>query len=337
MDKFRIGILGADSPQGQQLIKLLLAHPIAELTAVSTTTGTAALTGSPVGSCCPSLYDRCVLSFVSDEQVMTEADVVFNADTAADSQELAAGCIKNKCVFLDLASSFRLSDEEEHRQWFGTGFAYPGLNDAAVYGLPELMRGYMTGKVLVSIPGGAATAALLALVPLLSEGLIEPDGITITPMLPAGGSGAGLCAPPAVPFAETPEIEQLLSQSAGRAVRIAASPCFTAERRGLLVSCTAKASLAASARTVRTALNNYYAGERFVRILPPGTRGASASAAEGTNVCEISCRFDERTGTVSVCSALDSLMKGSAGQAVQCMNRILSMPEEIGVDILPFN
>ncbi|MBE6759943.1 MAG: hypothetical protein E7554_07630, partial [Ruminococcaceae bacterium] len=221
MDRFRIGIIGADSPQGQQLTRLLLAHPIAELVAVSTTVGSTGLTGSTVGSCCPSLLDRCALSFVSDEQVMSEADVVFNADLAADSQELAAGCIKNKCVFLDMGSAFRIADEEEYRQWFGTGFAYPGLNEAAVYGLPELMREHMTGKVLAAIPGGAATAVLMALVPLLNEQLIEPEGITITAMLPAGGSGADLCAAPAVPFTETPEIEQMLSEAAGRTIRVA--------------------------------------------------------------------------------------------------------------------
>jgi len=334
MDRFRIGILGADSPQGQQLMRLLLVHPIAELVAISTTAASAALTGSPVGSCCPSLYERCALSFVSDEQVMQEADVVFSADPAADSQDLAAGCIKNKCVFLDLGPAFRLDDEEEFRQWFGTGFSYPGLHEAAIYGLPELMREHMTGKVLVGVPGGSATAALLALVPLLNEGLIEPEGITVTPMLPGGS--AGLCGSVAA-FPETPEIEQLLSRSAGRNVRISATACFTEARRGLLVSCTAKASLSANARTVRTALNSYYSGERFVRILPPGGRGASAAAVVGSNICEISCRYDERTGTVTVCAALDSLMKGSAGQAVQCMNRLLSMPEEIGVDALPVN
>ncbi len=335
MDRFRIGILGADSPQGQQLMKLLLNHPIAELVAVSTTAASAALTGSPVGSCCPSLLERCSLSFVSDGQVMSDADVVFNADIAADSQELAAGCIKNKCVFLDMAHAFRIADEEEYHQWFGTGFSYPGLHDAAVYGLPELMRDYMSGKVLASIPGGAATAVLLALTPLLIEQLIEPEGISVVPMLPAGGSGAGLCAAAPAPFTEIPEMEQMLSEAAGRTVRINASPCYTNDRRGLLVVCTAKAALSASARTVRTALNTYYSGERFVRILPPGSLGASVAAVEGSNICEISCRFDERTGIVTVCAALDSLMKGSAGQAVQCMNRILSMPEEIGVDGLP--
>ena len=336
MDRFRIGILGADSPQGQQLTKLLLNHPIAELVAVSTTAVNAALTGSPVGSCCASLHDRCTLSFVSDLQVMTEADVVFNADLAADSQELAAGCIKNKCVFIDLGHAFRIADEEEYRQWFGTGFSYPGLHEAAVYGLPELLRDHMSGKVLVSVPGGTATAVLLALIPLLREQLIEPDGITVTVLLPARNGAAGLYASTEA-FPETPEIEQLLTEAAGRNVRISVTPCFTGERRGQLVVCTAKASLSASARTIRSALNGYYAGEQFVRILPPGTRGASAEAVVGSNLCEISCRFDERTGTVTVCAALDSLMKGSSGQAVQCMNRILSMPEEIGVDGLPFN
>lgn len=338
MDRFRIGILGADSPQGQQLIRLLLGHPIASLVAVSSRTGASSLLGTPVSDVFPALLGLCSLPFVDDSQVLNEADVIFCADAAADNEELIAACIKNKCVALDLGTSFRLASEEDHRLWSGSGFAYPGLHDAAVYGLPELLREHMSGCVLAGIPGAVATAALLALAPLVNEGLIEPEGIVIDAKLPAEEQNtSGLFCSDSTPWScakETPEIEQLLSEAAGHKLCVTMTGCRTSSRRGLLVACSAKGALSANSRTLRTALNSYYAGERFVRILPSSGR-ADASAVEGSNICDISARYDERTGRVIVCAALDSLMKGSAGQAVQCMNRLLSMPEEIGLEMPP--
>jgi len=339
-DRFRIGILGGDTPQGQQLLKLLLGHPIATPVAVSPCENAQAIVGMAVGDVLPSFYGLCGLSFVDTQQVLLDADVVFCADPDADSEDLAAAGIKNKCVVLDLGYAFRLVDEEEHRLWFGRGFSYPGLHDAAVYGLPELLREHMSGKVLVSVPGSVATAALLALVPLLSEGLIDTEGIVIDAKLPrdsrlrsklfcADGSASGCDA-------QTPEIEQLLSEAAGRAVNVTLTSCRTSSHRGMLVTCSAKTTLAANTRTLHSAMSSYYSHERFVRVLPEGRR-ADVFAVAGSNLCDISLRFDERTGRVIVCAALDSLMKGSAGQAIQCMNRILSMPEEIGLEALPVN
>ena len=337
MDRFRIGIIGADTRQGRQLIKLLLAHPVAELVAVSARNGDP----RPVGEVFPSLDGLCRMSFTQPSRVLELADVVFNADMTADSQELAAQSIRSKCVFLDAGPSYRLASEEEFRQWFGGSFAYPGLNDAAVYGLPELLREHMTGRVLVSLPGPTATAALLALVPLLREVLVEQDGIFIDAKLPWDDCRApdteGITALAAGQYPETPEIEQMLSEAVGRTVRVMLAPSCTPSRRGLLVTCCARAALSASTRTIQNALESWYSGERFVRVLPAHSRDAATDTVVGTNVCEISARFDERTGRVVVCAALDSLMKGSAGQAVQCMNRVLSMPEEVGLEALPFN
>ncbi len=341
MDRFKIGIIGAETPQGLQLIKLLLAHPVTELVAVSALREEASLTGMPVSSEYPSLTGLCSLSFVPSAQVMSEADVVFCADPDADSEELAAFAIKNKCVFLDMGNAFRLRNEDEFRQRTGGSFVYPGLHEAAIYGEPELYREHMAGKVLVSVPVALAAAAHLALVPLLNEGLVETQGIVIDAKLPGSGESASslYCADRRPEGRDTavPEIEQVLSEAAGRTVHVTLTACRTGARRELLITCCARATLAANARTIGTALSGYYAQERFVRVLPSNGRCADASAVTGTNVCEISARFDEHTGMVVVCAALDSLIKGAAGQAVQCMNRILSMPEEIGLELMPHN
>ncbi len=338
MDRFRIGIIGADTPQGQQLISLLLNHPIADLVAVSSAEAVGARQGMPVSDVIPSMRGLCSLHFVDNTQVLTDADVIFCADTRADNEELVADCIKNKCVTLDLGSAFRLVDEEDYRLCYGRGFSYPGLHGAAVYGLPELLREHMTERVLVGIPGAVPAAALLALTPLINEGLVECDGIVIDAKLPcAEKAGSVLFCADGTPWGcanDAPEIEQLLSEAAGRKIDVTLTGCRTSSRRGLMVTCVAKAALAANSRTLRTALTTYYADERFVRILPP-SGCADVSAVEGSNMCDISVRFDEHTGRVIVCAALDSLLKGSAGQAVQCMNRLLSMPEDIGLGMMP--
>lgn len=330
MDRFKIGIVGADSPQGGQLIKLLLSHPVAELVAVSSRSGD---TG-PVSEAFPSLYGLCGLSFVPVAQTLELADVIFNADPYADSQELAALSIKSKCVFLDMGLPFRVSSEDEYRAWFGTGFIYPGLHDAAIYGLPELLRDHMVGKVLVGLPGPVATASLLALVPLLNEGLISADGIIID-------AGTPECSQQS-PFGgdqshETPEIEQILSEAAGRIARATVSVSPIPSRRGLTVTCYAKAALSASTRTLTNALENYYSEEKFIRVLPAGSGAPTLDGVVGSNMCLLSARFEERTGTAVIRAALDSLMKGSAGQAIQCMNRVLSMPEDIGLGQMPLD
>jgi len=338
MERFKIGIIGADTPQGQQLICLLLNHPIADLVAVSSAGDVGTRQGMPVSNVIPSLLGLCSMHFVDNTQVLTEADVVFCADPGASNEELVAECIKNKCVTLDLGLAFRLVDEENYRLCYGSGFVYPGLHSAAIYGLPELLRDHMSERVLAGIPGAVPTAALLALTPLINEGLVECDGIVIDAKLPSGENTASrlFCADgaPLECANDAPEIEQLLSEAAGRKIAVTLTGCRTSSRRGLMVTCVAKAALAANSRTLRTALSTYYTDERFVRILPPSGR-VDVSAVEGSNLCDISVRFDERTGRVIVCAALDSLMKGSAGQAVQCMNRLLSMPEEIGLEIMP--
>ncbi len=337
MDKFKIGILGGETPQGQQLIRLLLGHPIADLVAVSPTPASALLLGREVSEAFPALLGLCSLHFCDDPDVMAQADVVFCADVSADNEELVAGCIKNKCVVLDMGHAFRLQ-EEDFSRIHGRDFAFPGLHEAAVYGLPELLREEMAGHVLAGMPSAAATAALLALAPLLNEGLVEWEGIFIDLKLPCServrprlyslDSSSVECLGIAA------EIEWLLSLAAGRRISLSLTCCRTPDSRGVLATCSAKAALSANSRTLRSALEGYYSGERFVRLLPAAIP-ADTSGVECSNFCDISLQPDERTGRVVVCAALDSLMKGSAGQAVQCMNRILSMPEELGLEQPP--
>ncbi len=333
MDKFKVGIIGVTEPFGGELVRLLLQHPLAELTAVSRVSGE----DSPLSSIYPSFYGIFDDMTKSDEEVVAASDIVICALDSSDNQELAAYCIKEKRVFIDMGTAFRLFSEEEYNQWYGGSYTYSGLHEAAVYGLPELKFEEITGRVLVACPGSVASAALLALTPALSEGLISPAGIVVDAMLPSGvfgSTGGHMLSLGAEGFRETAEIEQFLSSCAGASVRVAVSPHIVSSPRGLLVTCYAKANLAANHKTLRTAYEKFYADDTFIRLLPSGS-GASTAGVCGSNLCDISLHFDERTATVAVCAAMDILLKGSAGAAIQCMNLLLSLPEATGLSFFP--
>lgn len=336
MDKFKTGVIGADTRIGQELVRRLLTHPFVELAAVSSSENP----GKYLATVCPSFFGQTDLTLVGEEEVIAKADVVFNADPYINSQELGAVCIKNKCVFIDLGDAFRFADAESYSLFKGEDFAFPGLHDAAIYGLPELMRDQMTGKVLVACPGAAATGAVLGLVPPVLEGLISHEGITVTAAVSAADLGDGrtafgsaaddigsVCgAPPVARY----EIEQMLSIASGHSVRITFAENRVCASRGVLVTCFAKTALSANAKTITSTLEKIYAEEKFIRILPPDTP-LSTRAVLGTNLCDLSVSCSERTSTAIITAALDPLGKGSAGQAIQNMNALLSLPEQFSV------
>lgn len=338
MEKFKTGVIGADTRIGQELVRRLLMHPFVEVVAASS----AEYSGKPLSHICPSLCGMTNLPLVKELDVIAKSDVVFNADMTIDGQELGAQCIKNKCVFIDLGEAFRLADEEAFDRYFGSGFAYAGLHDAAIYGLPELMRDQMPGKVLIANPGAVATGAALALTPLILDGLIIADGIFIDAVVSTadippvtqgirhtfeGAGNAALC--PSEGVAQY-EIEQMLSIAAARPIKVTCATNAVGISRGVLVNCFVRTQLSASDRTLTNSLVKLYDSERFVRILPPGVT-PSVQAVCGTNYCDISVRFMERSATAVITAALDPLGKGSAGQAVQNMNALLSVPEHLSL------
>ncbi len=344
MDKFKVGILGADTRIGAQLLGLLLSHPMCEVTSVSSSQNQ----GRSVPMTLPQLISRCSLTFDTELNTISQSDIIFNAGMDYESEELAAVCIKNKSVFIDLATGFRIIDENEYKSWYGgNGFVYPALHEASIYGLPELMRDQMVGKVLVSNPGAVSAAVILALAPALLEGLVDADSMVVdakipypdcspldgfrrsSDMHPTGDLGELKPFIGGV-FRETGEIEQMLSLAAERNVRVTIVPTAVPSARQLMVTCMAKAALSCNSKTLRTAYDRIYSDELFVRVLPSGVEQGTSQVL-GTNFCDIGLNFIERTGTVIITASLDTLMKGSAGQAVQNMNALLSMPEYLGL------
>ena len=331
--KQRVAILGASGYSALELIKLLLRHPQTEITALTTRK----TDSQPVGEVHPSLAGRVELSLenLAADAIAERADVVFcclphGASAAAASQLLPFG----KKV-IDLSADYRLSDPEEYAKWYGLPHADTENLRDAVYGLPELYRDDIRTASLVANPGCYPTSAILALAPLLEAGLVEPEGIIIDSK--SGVSGGGREPKPQFHYPECnesisaygvgthrhmPEIDQILSDAAGKSVEVIFTPHLVPMDRGILSTSYAIPTGATSTEALLSLYREFYAGEPFVRVLTglPATKHVS-----GTNFCDITARVVR--GRVVVISAIDNLIKGASGAAVQNFNLMCGIPE----------
>jgi N-acetyl-gamma-glutamyl-phosphate reductase len=337
------GVLGASGYAGAELLRLLARHP--GLTVAWAAGDQAA--GQPVAARYPGLQAAYGdLAFCSlDEGLDKGADVLFLAlphsrAAALDPARLAAGRL-----VVDLSADFRLRDPAAYPAWYGAEHPRPEQLGAWPYGLPELHRDQLRGADRVAVPGCYPTAALLALVPLVRAGLAAADGMVIDAK--SGLSGAGRSLADANLFAQanenvapyavgghrhTPEIEQELGLAAGRAVRVSFTPHLVPSTRGLLATCYATL---ADDQDPFACLADAYAGEPFVDLLAPGRGWPSTRAVATTNRAQVAAAADPRTGRVVAAAAIDNLVKGAAGQAVQCANLALGLPETAGLDLVP--
>lgn len=340
MDKFKTAVTGAVTPVGGELVKLLLAHPMCELSAVSSS----GHEGRMLGELMPEFMDRCDMPLVSESELIDTADIVFNADLSLDAQELAAACVNGRSVLIDLSSDFRFNDQTSFAQWHGGQYLYPTLHDAALCCIPEFSREELAGKVIVSCPGAVTEAAVIALAPLLADRLIYPDNISVSVCLSedicdrsprysgdAYYTRGSLRQYRTGELSDTGEIENMLSWIAGTGVRVTLMPCAVPSERGLLITCCARTHTEGNEQNLRASFEKMYAAEHFIRLLP---RGASCSTAytAHNNFCDVSVTRIERTGSAAITCAMDYYMKGSAGNAIQIMNALLNMPEYAGLE-----
>jgi N-acetyl-gamma-glutamyl-phosphate reductase len=331
--KHRVAILGASGYSALELIKLLLRHPNVEVTTLTTRHAEP----RPVGEVHPSLAGRLelVLENLPLKAVAERADYAFcclphGASAAAASHLLPLG----KKV-IDLSADYRLSDPAEYAKWYGLTHADPENLKDAVYGLAELYRDEIRTAQLVANPGCYPTSAILALAPLLDAGLIAAEGIIIDSK--SGASGAGREPKPHLHFPECnenlsaygvgthrpmPEIDQILSDAAGRRVEVLFTPHLVPMDRGILSTCYAIPTGPTSTEALLSLYREFYAGEPFVRVHSglPATKHVS-----GTNFCDLTARVVR--GRVLVLSAIDNLLKGASGAAVQNFNLMSGVPE----------
>ncbi len=341
--KIKAGIIGATGYAGAELCRLLYAHPGVEIAAVSSVS----FEGKALSEVYPAYFGMLDDVCVTQDEVIRKSDVVFAALPHGLSEPLAADCAAQGKRFVDLGADFRLEDEGDYREWYGLEYTDKALHSEAVYGLPEFFRSDIPGRCIVANPGCYTTAVPLALVPALRAGLILPKGIIAD--CKSGVTGAGRALSQNTHFAElnegfsaykvavhrhTPEIEQTLRRCTGEAVTLTFVPHLLPVNRGILATCYAPLAGNLTMKSVRDAYEDAYAGEPFVRLLPEG-RCADIKAVRYSNFCDVSLHVDGRTNTLIAIAALDNMVKGAAGQAVQNMNLLYGLPETEGLRILP--
>lgn len=331
----RTAVLGASGYTGVELLRLLAAHPVLDVVLATgdTQAGTlAAATYPSLAAAYPSLV------FTEyDESTTAKCDVVFLALPHEASMAIVPRLVDKVRLVVDLSAAFRLKDASLYPQWYGFEHQQPAALAASVYGLPELYRDQLVGANLIATPGCYVTAASLALAPLLRGGLIESSGVIVDAA--SGVSGAGRVPKANTHFntvnedfqayglldhRHTPEIEQVTG------AQVLFTPHLAPMNRGILATCYARPTSGTKPTTqsLLAAIAKFYSREPFVvvRPTPPSTK-----ATLGSNSVHITARFDERTSTVMVLSALDNLAKGAAGGAVQAANVALGIPETSGL------
>jgi len=324
-------VAGASGYAGGELLRLLLAHPDLEVGPVAG--GSAAGRGvTELHPHLPQLEGRVFAGTTA--AVLADADVVFLALPHGQSAALAAQ-LPAELPVVDLGADHRLSSAADWERYYDTPYA-----GAWPYGLPELFRDELVGARRIAGPGCNATAMTLALGPLLAAGLVEPQDLVTTTA--SGTSGAGRAATASLLGSEVmgdvsaykvashrhvPEVRQSLSRLAGAPVAMSYVPTLVPMPRGILATCTARTS--ADEAELRAALQEHYAGEPFVHVLPPG-RWPHTAATVGSNACQLQVALDP-AGRAVVVAAIDNLGKGASGQAVQCANLALGLPETAGL------
>jgi N-acetyl-gamma-glutamyl-phosphate reductase len=347
-DRVRVGVVGASGYGGIQLVRLLLEHPNAEITYL----GGDSSAGKNYTELYPHLQGRVDLTIdpVDADLIADRADVVFLSLPNNLAYKIAPPLLAKGCKVLDLSADFRFSNLDTYRAWYGTDRDDTTINSQAVYGLPELYRDQIKGASLIGCAGCYPTASILAIAPLLKQGLIQPETLVIDAK--SGASGGGRQAKIPMLLAEasgsfgaygvggrhrhTPEIEQICSDLAGTEVLVQFTPHLVPMVRGILATVYATLRDPGLVREdLTTIYSAFYRNSPWVRVLPTGTYPQTKWAC-GSNANYISVEVDPRTGRVIVLSAIDNLIKGQAGQAVQCMNLVCGFDEAAGLPTLGF-
>ena len=340
----KAGVVGATGYAGAELVRLLTGHPQAELAAISSVS----FTGQALSDIYPAYYHICDLVCGTQEEVVEKSDVVFAALPHGLSQELAKTCYDAGKVFIDLGADFRLENEDDYKEWYGGTYLYKELHEQAVYALPELFREQIRGKKIIANPGCYTTAVPLALAPALRKGYIAAEGIIADCKSGVTGAGRkltqnthypelneGFSAYKVAAHRHTPEMEQSLSHVAGGTpVKLTFVPHLLPINRGILATCYARLKPGVTKEQVLGAYEEMYQGEYFIRLLPQG-RVADVKNVRCSNFCDISLHFDGRTNTLVAISAIDNMVKGAAGQAVQNMNLAFGVEEQAGLRLVP--
>ncbi|HEY9848507.1 MAG TPA: N-acetyl-gamma-glutamyl-phosphate reductase [Leptolyngbyaceae cyanobacterium] len=342
-----VGIIGASGYGGVQLVRLLLEHPGVELVYL----GGESSAGKSFSDLYPHMgpFVDLTIEPIDLENIASRCQVVFLSLPNGLACQMAPTLLEKGCKVLDLSADYRFSEIETYTQWYGGERNDREIAGSAVYGLPELYRDRIASAQLVGCPGCYPTASLLALSPLLKQGLILPETAIIDAK--SGTSGGGRQAKTHLLLAEadnslgaygvarhrhTPEIEEICSDLAGHQVQVQFTPHLIPMVRGILSTVYATLRDPGLVREdLITIYNAFYRNAPWVKVLPGGVYPQTKWVC-GTNLCYIGVEVDPRTDRVIVMSVIDNLMKGQAGQALQCLNLMMGWDETLGLPKMCF-
>ena len=341
----KVGIIGSTVYAGGELARLLLQRDDIEIKWY----GSRSYIGQKYASLYPNMYKIVDEECMDDnmKELAGQVDVVFTATPQGLCASLVDEEILSKVKIIDLSADFRIKDVSVYEEWYKMTHASPQFLEEAVYGLPEVNRERVKQARLIANPGCFPTCSFLSVYPLVKEGLVDPDTIIIDAK--SGTSGAGRGAKMDSLYCEvnenikaygvgthrhTPEIEEQLSYAAGRPVTISFTPHLVPMNRGILVTAYGSLTKEVTYEEVRAVYDKYYKDEFFVRVLEkdvvPQTRWV-----EGSNFADVNFKIDPRTRRIVMMGAIDNMVKGAAGQAIQNMNLMFGLPENTGLKQIP--
>jgi N-acetyl-gamma-glutamyl-phosphate reductase len=339
--KINVAIVGSSGYTGAELMRILLNHPQVTVTAITSEKSA----GKPISSIFPHLagLTSLVCEHLDPDTISMKSDLVFLALPHVTAQEAAFRFNKLGKKVVDLSADYRLSDPSVYAMWYEHTHQYPELLKEAVYGLPELHGSRIKKASLIANPGCYPTSAILGLAPLMQKGRVDLGSIIIDST--SGVSGAGRSTSLTHHFPEvnegfmaykvgthrhTPEIEQELSALAGKQITLSFTPHLAPMNRGILTTLYARQLTAFDTASLHALYQDYYKKAPFVRMLPLG-QFPNVRNVRGSNFCDIGVYADQRTGRVVVVTAIDNLVKGASGQAIQNMNLMMGFDEEEGL------
>ena len=345
MKNLRIGIVGGSGYVGGELLRLLLLHPQAEVTMVTSRQSV----GEYVFNMHPNLRGLTQLKFVPLDltELQKNCDLVFTATPHGGSVNLVPKLLEVGLKVIDMSADFRLKNPEDYDKWYGWKHAHPELLKEAAYGFPELHRQEIKGARLVACPGCMATAAVLALAPVIKVDFVERNRIVVDVKIGSSGAGSkpsiashhperfsGVRPYKVIGHRHIAEIEQELSGIAGEPMAISFTPHAVNMVRGILATIHVFPKNPLTSKDVWKTLRGQYEGEpfiRFVKYQKGPYQLPDPKVTMGTNFCDIGFELDPHANRLILFSALDNMVKGASGQGVQCLNILMGLDESTGL------
>lgn len=341
----KVGIIGATGYAGNELVRLLMGHKDVEIKWY----GSRSYIDKKYAEVYQNMFEIVEDNCLDDnmEELASKVDVIFTATPQGFLAGVLTEEILSRVKIIDLSADFRIKDVKKYEKWYGIEHKAPQFIDEAVYGLCEINREDIKKARLIANPGCYPTCSTLSIYPLLKEGLIDPNTIIIDAKSGTSGAGRGAKVPNlycevnenikaygVATHRHTPEIEDQLGYACGQEVLINFTPHLIPMNRGILVTAYASLKKEVSYEEVRAAYDKYYADETFIRVLDKDVC-PQTKCVEGSNYVDVNFKIDLRTRRVIMMGAIDNLVKGAAGQAVQNMNLMFGFDEAEGLHQIP--